>query len=71
MDLTKILMWANSGLLLIVAFFVRRIFTTIDRLEEDLKGRPTSPHCEKTHDEVNKYLHHHAKTGSSGEEVMK
>jgi len=67
----KTLLWIISALLAIIGFFLQDTWRRLRRMEKDIEDRTLIFDCQQTHKDVDKYLHHHAKSGASGEEVPK
>jgi hypothetical protein len=70
MDKT-ILLWVISVLLGVIGFFVQNIWRDVKDMKKDIKKRTLILDCEKTHREVDNYLHHHAIGGTPAGEVVK
>lgn len=43
----------------------------IDRIEKTVNGKVDDKDCERTHNDVGKYLHTHSKSGDAGEAIFK
>lgn len=70
MDKT-ILLWVISALLGVIGFFVQNIWKDVKAMKKDIEKRTLILRCKEIHEEVDGYLHHHAKSGTAGEEVLK
>jgi hypothetical protein len=68
---TKTLLWIISALLAVIIFFVQDVWRDVKAMKTDIEDRTLILDCKRTHEDVDKYLHHHAKSGTSGEEVLK
>jgi archaellum biogenesis protein FlaJ (TadC family) len=66
MDITSLLWGANSGLLLIGLFFIKK---WISDLEKKIDGKADKTTCDKTHDMLDRFAHSHATGGNAGEVV--
>jgi hypothetical protein len=73
MDIQQMLWGLNSVLLILLGFFVRMwisgIRDDIASIKRDLREKAEEETCRRTHEAVDKLLHRHAMTGSSGEAV--
>ena len=67
----KTLMWIISGLLAVIVFFLQDMFRGMKSMKKDIEKRTLILDCVRTHEAVDKYLHHHAKSGDAGEAVPK
>ena len=67
----KTLMWIISALLAVIVFFLQDIWRDVKAMKADIENRTMILDCQRTHEDVDNYLHHHAKSGAAGEEVMK
>jgi hypothetical protein len=66
MDITATLWGLNSGLIIVLGFFMKK---WINDLERKIDGKADKTTCDKTHDILDKYAHSHALSGTSGEVV--
>jgi hypothetical protein len=47
------------------------VWRRVKRTEKDIQERTLIINCDRTHKEVDKYLHQHADTGGAGEAMYK
>jgi hypothetical protein len=65
----KTMLWIITALLGIIAFFLQDAWRDIKAMKKDIKERTLTVECNKKHDDVDLYLHKHARTGEAGEVV--
>ena len=70
------LMWGIvSFLLLCIIALIGIVYGTVtkrlDNLDCDIKKRTLIVACDRIHEDVDKYLHHHSRSGDCGEAVPK
>jgi hypothetical protein len=67
----EILNWVNGILLVIIGILVRDVWADVRQMKIDIRQRTMIFDCEKSHTDVNRYLHKHGTLGAAGEVVPK